>query len=317
MVGAGYRVADVGAGDQGSDAAQRLLVGEQFLEEFPKRFGGWVVSAPQCHLGLGVQQRACAGEVALVVIRVQQAGRRPAVDGGGQLPGQVDRVEHADVEADARGGELMGRIAGQQDPPIAIPLGLPGVKREARQPGRFSQGQIHAEHATDAVLELGQGHRRVIVVLGGLVLGRLKQQTPEVSRPKANTPRSVRVKPGRIRPSPGTSMSPLSSRVTESGTVTWPSRLTSGYVVPGNGIPAAVADPAVRAVAAHQVLGGHPVRPVRAAHVRGHRGVVLAHPDHLVSAAYVGAEFAGEVAEQALESRLRERHRPYRGIRQV
>ena len=81
--------------------------------------------------------------------------------------------------------------------------------------------------------------------------------------------------------------------------------------------PGAVADPAVRAVAARQVVGGHLVRPVRAAHVRGRRDVVLAHPGHLVSAAYVGAEFAGAVVEQALESRLRERHRPYRGIRQV
>ena len=73
----------------------------------------------------------------------------------------------------------------------------------------------------------------------------------------------------------------------------------------------------MRAVAAHQVPGAHPVGPVRAAHVRGHRGVVLADPGHLVSAAYAGAEFAGAFAEQALEPRLREMHRPYRGICQV
>lgn len=78
-----------------------------------------------------------------------------------------------------------------------------------------------------------------------------------------------------------------------------------------------VADPAVRAVAAHKVSGGHPVRPGRAAHVRGHRGVVLVHPDHLVSAAYVGAEFAGAFVEQALESRLWELQRLQRGICQV
>src|SRR3972149_4594992 len=73
----GGRVADVGAGDEGSDAAQGLLVDEQFLEELPECFGGWVVSAPQRHLGLRVQQGACPGEVAFVVVRVQQAGRRP------------------------------------------------------------------------------------------------------------------------------------------------------------------------------------------------------------------------------------------------
>ncbi len=55
--------------------------------------------------------------------------------------------------------------------------------------------------------------------------------------PNANTPRPVRVKPAWIWPSPGTSGSPLSSRVTESGNVIWPSRLTSGYVLPGEARP--------------------------------------------------------------------------------
>ena len=73
----------------------------------------------------------------------------------------------------------------------------------------------------------------------------------------------------------------------------------------------------MRAVAAHQVPGGHPVGPLRAAHVRGHRRVVLADPGHLVSAAYAGAELAGVFTEQPFEPRLREMHRPYRGIRQA
>jgi hypothetical protein len=55
LAGAGHRVADAGAGDQGSEAAQWLLVGEQFTEEFPECFGGRVLSAPQCHLCLGLQ----------------------------------------------------------------------------------------------------------------------------------------------------------------------------------------------------------------------------------------------------------------------
>ena len=53
---------------------------------------------------------------------------------------------------------------------------------EARQPGRFSQGQIHAEHAADAVPELGQGHRLVVVV-GGLVLAGEEHQGRGVGRP--------------------------------------------------------------------------------------------------------------------------------------
>ena len=76
LAGAGQRVADVGAGDEGSDPAQWLLVGEQFAEEVPERFGGRVVPAPQRHLSLGLEQCPCAGEVALAVIGVQQA--RPA-----------------------------------------------------------------------------------------------------------------------------------------------------------------------------------------------------------------------------------------------
>ena len=97
-------------------------------------------------------------------------------------------------------------------------------------------------------------------------------------------------------------MSPPSSTVTESGTVTCASRWTSGYVMPGNGMPARSRTRLLRAVAAHEVAGGHPVLPSRPAHVRGHRGVVLAQPDHLVSAADLGAALAGELGEQALQS---------------
>src|SRR6202042_2682097 len=81
--------------------------------------------------------------------------------------------------------------------------------------------------------------------------------------------------------------------------------------------PGQVTDPAAGPVAAGQVTAGHPVAPVRAAHVGGHRGVVLADPDHLVPAAYDGAEFAGALAQQAFEPRLRQMHRLYRRIGQV
>ena len=122
------------------------------------------------------------------------------------------------------------------------------------------------------------------------------------------------MKPKLILPTPATSMSPFSSTVTDSGTVTWASRWTSGYVMPGNGMPARSRTRLLRAVAADEVSGGHPILPVRAAHVRGHRGVVLAQPDHLVAAADLGAELAGELVEDALELRLRERQHLHRGI---
>ncbi len=114
-VGIGRGVADVGSGDHCPQAAQGLLVGEQFGEEFPERFGGRVVSAPQCHLSLSLQHRTLACEVAFVVIGVEQAGRCPTVDVRGELPGEVDRVKHAGVDADAGGGKLVSGVTGQQD----------------------------------------------------------------------------------------------------------------------------------------------------------------------------------------------------------
>jgi hypothetical protein len=53
----------------------------------------------------------------------------------------------------------------------------------------------------------------------------------------------------------------------------------------------------VRAVTTHEEAGNHPIRPVRSLHVHGHRGVVLAHPGHLVSAADIHTEFADAFVE--------------------
>jgi hypothetical protein len=77
----------------------------------------------------------------------------------------------------------------------------------------------------------------------------------------------------------------LAERVTESGHGDLAEPVDLWICGAGERDAGHVADLTMRAVAAHQVSGGHPVRPVRALHVRGHRGVVLAHLDHLVSAA--------------------------------
>ncbi len=70
------------------------------------------------------------------------------------------------------------------------------------------------------------------------------------------------------------------------------------------------------AVASHQVAGADLVGAVRAAHVRRHRGLVLADPGHLVSVAYLGTELAGVFVQQALQPRLREAEDPQRVIGQ-
>lgn len=188
---------------------------------------------------------------------------------------------------------------------------------EARQPGRFSQGQIHAEHAADAVPEFGQGHRLVVVVVGGLVLAGEEHQERRVGRPDGKLTAVGSCETEADPAHPGD----VEVAILEHG-----HRIGHGDLgeplnlwVRGAGEQDAghVAHPAAGAVAANEVSGGHPIRPVRPAHVRGHRGVVLAQPDHLLSAADLGAELAGVLAEEALESRLWERQRLHRGIGQL
>ena len=303
---------------EGPDAAQRLLVGEQFPEELPERLGGRVVAAPQRHLGLGVQHRARAGAVALVVVGVQQAVGRPAVDGGGQLPGEVDRVEHAALSATPVAGNRWAASPASRIRPARYRSACRAwnVKRVSRS--WLPQRQVRAEHAADAVPELGQGHRLVAAGPGGIVLGGGDHQDPGGDRPERE---DAAVGPGEARADPArpgdVEVAVVRARSPSPGTVTLPTRLTSGYVVPGNGMPASVADPAARAVAAHQVPGGHPVRPVRPVHLRGHRRVVLAHPGDLVPAADAWRR-ARRRARASRRSRrgLREHHRPHRRIRQ-
>ena len=186
------------------------------------------------------------------------------------------------------------------------------MKRD--QPGRFSQGQIHAEHAADAVPELGQGHRLVVVVVGGLVLAGVEPQERRVGRPEGELT---------ALGSCETEGDPAHPRDVDVAVLEHGHRLGHGDLGQplnlwvrdaGERDAGQVAHPAARPVAADEVAGGHPVGPVRAAHVRGHRGVVLAQPDHLLAAADLGAELAGELVEEALESRLRERQRLHRGI---
>jgi hypothetical protein len=230
--------------------------------------------------------------------------------GCGQLPHEVDGVEHADIDADPGSRELVSRVPGQQDPAVTVSLRLPGLEPVARQPGHFRQGKIHAEHEADAVLEFGQGHRLVVVRPGGIFHGGLDERGspgeppvrehaavgPGVTSTDPAQPGDIKVavvEPGhRIRQ--GSLAKPVDLRVRSTG----------------EGDAGRLADPAAGSVTARQEPGGQLVRAVRAEHVRRHRGIVLADPRHGVAVADIGPEFAGAVGEQALEPRLRERHCP-------
>ncbi|EGX99581.1 hypothetical protein AZA_38742 [Nitrospirillum viridazoti Y2] len=73
----------------------------------------------------GVQDVLVRPPAALLIVTVQQGGRRPALDHQGQLPGQVVRVLDATIAAPgAEGGDDMGAVAGEDHPPVP----------EARQP---------------------------------------------------------------------------------------------------------------------------------------------------------------------------------------
>ena len=158
------------------------------------------------------------------------------------------------------------------------------------------------------------GHRLVVVVLGGLLLAGVEPHERRVGRPEgeltalgsceteADPAHTGDVDVAVLEHGHGLGHGdlgqPLDLRVRRAG----------------ERDARQVAHPAAGPVAADEVSGGHPILPVRPAHVRGHRGVVLAQPDHLVSAADLGAELAGVFVEDALEERLRERQRLHRGI---
>jgi hypothetical protein len=62
--------------------------------------------------------------VALAVVSIQEAFWRRPVDHLGQLPSQIDRILHTDVETltTHRGMHVCG-VAGQQDPSVAVGRG--------------------------------------------------------------------------------------------------------------------------------------------------------------------------------------------------
>lgn len=98
--------------------------------------------------------------VPLGLVTVQQPFRCPAVDRGGQLPAQVERVLHAEVEALPAGRRVdVRRVTGQQHPPVPVALGLPGGVAEPGQPTRRVPPEVGARDGHHPPLELLEGGR--------------------------------------------------------------------------------------------------------------------------------------------------------------
>jgi len=83
---------------------------------------------------------------------------------GGELPAQVHRVQQAQVQALPVGREVEVRgVAGEQDPPGPVPLGLPGGVAEPGCPEHLGDLDVVSERLPHQVVDLFRGHRGVPV----------------------------------------------------------------------------------------------------------------------------------------------------------
>ena len=157
------------------------------------------------------------------------------------------------------------------------------------------------------------GHRLVVVVLGVLFLAGVEPQERGVGRPDGELTAFGSCEPE----GDPAHTSHLDIAVLEHGHGLGHGDrgkpLDLGVRDAGKRDAGQVAHPAAGPVAADEVSGGQPILPVRSAHVRGHRVVVLTQPDDLLAAADLGAELAGVFVEDALEERLRQRQHLHRG----
>ena len=110
-----------------------------------------------------VAQHAGGDRVPLGVVGVEQALRRRPLDHLGQLPAQVHRVLHADVEAlpADRGVHVRG-VAGQQHAPVAVGRGLPGHVGEPRDPGGAVDPEVGPVDGDERLAEIAQGGLAVV-----------------------------------------------------------------------------------------------------------------------------------------------------------
>ena len=144
------------AGHLRGESLARLVHLEQLGHGVAQRLGA-VVRAAKRDLRHRVAQHARGDRVTLGVVGVEQAVRRRPLDHLRQLPSEVHRVLHADVEALAahRGMHVRG-VAGEQDAPVAIGRGLPGHVGEPRDPGGAVDPEVGAVDGDERLAEIAQ-----------------------------------------------------------------------------------------------------------------------------------------------------------------
>ena len=113
---------------------------------------------PERDLRHRVAQHAGGDRVALGVVGVQEAFRRRPLDHLGQLPSQVHRILHTDVEALSthRVVHVCG-VAGQQDASVAVGRGLPRHIGEPGDPGGTVDPVVGPVDGDERLAEIAQG----------------------------------------------------------------------------------------------------------------------------------------------------------------
>ena len=149
-------VVDVEAGHHRGEALARLVHAQQLGHDLAQRLGA---SSPRLQRGLRhrVAQHARGDRVALGVVGVEQALRRRPLDHLRQLPAQVHRVLHADVEALPADRRVhVRRVAGEQHASCAVRRRLPRHVGEPRDPGRAVDAEVGAVDGDERLAEIAQ-----------------------------------------------------------------------------------------------------------------------------------------------------------------
>src|SRR5918994_2833392 len=105
-----------------------------------------------------VAQYAGSDRMTLGMIGIEEAFWRRLVDHLGQLPSQVHRILHTDVESlSARRVMHVCGVAGQQDPSVAVGRGLPSQIGEPGDPGGTVDPVVGPVYGDERLAEIAQG----------------------------------------------------------------------------------------------------------------------------------------------------------------
>ena len=150
-------VVNVQAGHHRGEPLARLVHAQQLGHGVAQGVDA-VVGAGERGLRHGVAQHAGGDRVPLGMVGIEQAFRRCPVDHLGQLPSQVHRVLHADVEAlpADRVVHVCG-VASQQHTSLAVGRRLPGHVGEPGEPGRAVHPVVRSPYGDERAAEITQG----------------------------------------------------------------------------------------------------------------------------------------------------------------